>query len=113
MTITGVVVRRRVTDLEAAVTFYEALTGARANRFSFGGADLAAVGPFLVFAAPDDAAQVFERVVATISVDDLDELATRLEALGATIIAPPAPTPNGQRMIARHPDGGVFEYVGA
>lgn len=49
MTITGVVVRRRVEDLKASVRFYEQLTGVAAKLFSFSGADLAAIGPFLLF----------------------------------------------------------------
>jgi predicted enzyme related to lactoylglutathione lyase len=112
MTITGVVVRRRVDDLDAAVTFYEQLTGQTSKRFAFGGAELAAVGPFLLFAAPPDIAELLERVIASISVDDVDAQAEQLEQLGAEIIAPPSPTPNGRRLVARHPDGSVFEYVG-
>ncbi len=111
MSIIGVVVRRRVPDLDAVVPFYEELTGTVGSRFAFGGAQLAAVGSFLLFAAPDDVAERLERVVATIKVDDLAEWTPRLQSLGAEIVAPTAATPNGRRLIARHPDGGVFEYV--
>jgi len=52
MSITGVVVRRRVPDLDAAIPFYEELTGAVGSRFAFGGAPLAAVGSFLLFTEP-------------------------------------------------------------
>lgn len=45
MSIAGVVVRRRVPDLDAAVSFYEELTGAVGSRFAFGGAQLAARHP--------------------------------------------------------------------
>ncbi len=111
MSITGIVVRRRVPDLDAAVSFHEALTGSVAKRFAFGGAQLAAVGPFLLFAAPADVADKLEAMVATISVEDLDEQTRLLTSIGAEIVAPAARTPNGHRLIARHPDGGVFEYV--
>lgn len=87
------------------------LTGAVGSRFAFGGAQLAAVGSFLLFAAPDDLAERLERVVATITVDDVAEWAPRLQSLGAEIVAPAAATPNGRRLVARHPDGGIFEYV--
>lgn len=70
------------------------------------------MGPFLLFACDDDAAERLAGVVATIVVDDLPAQARILTDLGATIVAPPAPTPNGHRLIARHPDGRVFEYVG-
>jgi predicted enzyme related to lactoylglutathione lyase len=112
VTITGVVIRRRVDDLDAAVDFYERLTGQTANRFAFGEVDLAGIGPFLVFSAPENVAERLARVVATISVDDVAAQAAELQRLGAEIVAPPTGTPNGRRLIARHPDGGVFEYVG-
>lgn len=111
MSITRVVVRRRVADLDAAVPFYEGLTGAVSTRFALSGAQLAAVGPFLLFAAPDDIADRLERVVATITADDVAEWTRRLQSLGAEIVAPATATPNGQRLVARHPDGSVFEYV--
>lgn len=47
--IESVVVRQRVEDLDAAVPFYEKLTGSTASRFGFGGVTLASVGPFLLF----------------------------------------------------------------
>ncbi len=112
MAITGVVVRRRVADLDAAIEFYEALTATSADRFAFSGARLASIGPFLIFAADGELAAQLERVVATVTVDDLDAQAGLLRSLGAEVVAPVTATPNGRRMIARHPDGGVFEYTG-
>ncbi|MFD8895161.1 hypothetical protein [Streptomyces sp. NPDC059566] len=49
----------------------------------------AGVGPFLLFAGPDEA-----------------------EAGGADIVMPIQPAPNSRRAVLRHPRGGVFEYVG-
>ncbi|MGI8902700.1 MAG: VOC family protein [Solirubrobacteraceae bacterium] len=112
MTITGVTIRLRVDDLQEAVDFYEQLTGQTANRFAFGGAELAASGPFLLFAAPDHVAERLSRVAATISVDDFVVQGRALTQLGAEIVAPASVTPNGHRLVARHPDGSVFEYVG-
>ena len=34
-----------------------------------------------------------------------------LEAAGGDIVEGPSPAPNGARLIARHPDGAVFEYI--
>ncbi|WP_394297855.1 hypothetical protein [Streptomyces globisporus] len=45
--IVSVIARQRVDDLEAAVPFYERLTGRTADRFGFAGVRLAIVGPFL------------------------------------------------------------------
>jgi predicted enzyme related to lactoylglutathione lyase len=101
-----------VENLEAEVAFYERLVGESASRFSFSGAQLAAVGPFLIFQAPGALGDRLAGVAATLTVDDLVEQERLLRELGAEVIAPPAPTPNGQRMIARHPDGSVFEYAG-
>src|SRR5689334_6160520 len=106
MNITGVVVRRKVADLTTAVPFYEALTGSPAQRFRFADAELAAIGPFLIFTVAEGAERL-ANVVATITVDDLPATLDRLTDLGADIIAPIAATPNGHRLIARHPDGGV------
>ncbi|MGH8963241.1 MAG: VOC family protein, partial [Jatrophihabitantaceae bacterium] len=93
-------------------SFYEGLTGERARRFSFSGADLAAVGPFLLFVAAGEVGDRLERVAATLAVEDLEAESAKLIELGAQIVAPLADTPNGRRMIVRHPDGAVFEYVG-
>jgi hypothetical protein len=111
VTITGVIARRRVENLTEAIPFYEALTGEQAQRFDFAGVALASVGPFLLFILPEGDKRL-ARVAATITVDDLPATHDLLIGLGAEVIAPMATTPNGHRLIARHPDGGVFEYVG-
>jgi hypothetical protein len=68
-----------------------------------------------------DGVRVLERIVhdldvpnvaATLTVDDLTATHQLLIKLGAEIIAPLTTTPNGRRMIVRHPDGAVYEYVG-
>jgi hypothetical protein len=50
-------------------------------------------------------------VVIRRRVDDLPTAQDHLLALGAEVVAPVAVTPNGSRLVVRHPDGGVFEYV--
>ncbi|MFJ9854785.1 VOC family protein [Streptomyces sp. NPDC101150] len=112
MMISSVVLRRRVDDLESALAFYEGLTGESAARFEFAGLKLASTGPFLLFMGPDEVAERFAGVAATLSVSDLDATVAACEAAGAEVIAAPAVTPNGRRAVLRHPDGGVFEYVG-
>ncbi|EIV94841.1 VOC family protein [Frankia sp. QA3] len=112
MTIQTVIARQRVADLDAAVPFYEQLTGLRAARFSHAGVSLASVGPFLLFAGTDEAVRRFAAVTATLTVTELDTAVGRAVAAGATVVLPATPTPNGHRALLRHPDGGVFEYVG-
>lgn len=112
MAIDSVVVRQRVEDLDAAVPFYEKLTGSTAARFAFAGVTLASVGPFLLFAGPDEAVQRVAGVAATLSVPDLTAAVEEAEAGGAVTVMPIQPTPNGHRAVLRHPHGGVYEYVG-
>lgn len=112
MAIDSVVVRQRVEDLDAAVPFYEKLTGSAASRFAFAGVTLASVGPFLLFAGPDEAVRRVAGVAATLAVADLDAAVEEAGAGGAEIVMPIQPTPNGRRAVLRHPHGGVFEYVG-
>ncbi|MEU9715639.1 VOC family protein [Streptomyces sp. NPDC047976] len=112
MTISSVVLRRRVADLEDAVAFYAKLTGEPVVRFAFAGLELASTGPFLLFSGPDEAAGRFAAVAATLTVAGLDAAVAEATGAGAELIAPPADTPNGRRAVLRHPDGAVFEYVG-
>ncbi|MFE5719292.1 VOC family protein [Streptomyces erythrochromogenes] len=112
MSIDSVVVRQRVADLDAAVPFYEKLTGATASRFAFSGVALASVGPFLLFAGSDEAVQRVAGVAATLVVADLELAIAEAGAGGAEVVVPVQPTPNGRRAVLRHPHGGVFEYVG-
>ncbi|MFI9002365.1 VOC family protein [Streptomyces sp. NPDC053541] len=110
--IVSVIARQRVTDLDAAVPFYERLTGRTAERFDHAGVRLAAVGSFLLFAGPDEAVRNVAGVGATLTVEDLTTAVEEAVAAGAAIVAPPHPTPHGHRAIVRHPHGGVYEYVG-
>lgn len=92
---------RRATsaDPAAAVPFSEALTGETAHRFRSAGAELAAVGPFLLLSAGPG--EPVARVAATVTVDDLPATQRLLTDLGAEIIAPAAATPNGHRPALR------------
>ncbi|MFF1798873.1 VOC family protein, partial [Kitasatospora sp. NPDC058263] len=110
--IDSVIARQRVDDLEAAIPFYERLTGRTASRFTFAGVRLASVGPFLLFCGPDDAVRTFAGVSATLAVPDMAAAVEEGRAAGATVVMPPQPTPNGHRAVLRHPHGGVYEYVG-
>ncbi|WP_327414165.1 VOC family protein [Streptomyces sp. NBC_01233] len=51
-------------------------------------------------------------MAATLSVADLDAAVAHCAASGGEVIAAPAPTPNGRRAVVRHPEGGVYEYLG-
>ncbi|NJQ02852.1 VOC family protein [Streptomyces zingiberis] len=110
MEILGTSLRVCVDDLDAAVPVYERLTGDRAMRFRRGGVSVAAVGSFLLMSGEEAEMELLRKVSATIAVKDVDEAVRTLVAVGAQIIAGPMPTP-GRNMLARHPDGSIFEYI--
>ncbi|MFT2014283.1 VOC family protein [Streptomyces sp. 796.1] len=111
MDILGTSLRVCVPDLDAAIAVYERLTGAQAMRFQRGGVSVAAVGCFFLMSGPENELEILRKVTATLAVRDVDQAVMDLQAVGAHIIAGPLPTPIGRNLVARHPDGSVFEYV--
>ncbi|MFE6688605.1 VOC family protein [Streptomyces sp. NPDC057743] len=111
MDILGTSLRVCVGDLDAAVTVYERLTGAEAIRFQRGGVAVAAVGCFFLMSGPEAELSVLRKITATIAVKNVDAAVDDLTAVGADIIAGPLSTPIGRNVVARHPDGSIFEYV--
>ncbi|GAA2412308.1 hypothetical protein GCM10010420_46960 [Streptomyces glaucosporus] len=111
MEILGASLRVCVDDLDAAVGVYERITGSEAARFSQGPVSAAAVGPFLLLSGPPGPMEILRKVTATLAVPDVDEAAATLAEVGAEVVAGPSPTPIGRNLVARHPDGSVFEYV--
>lgn len=111
MDILGTSLRVCVGDLNAAVPVYERLANAEAVRFAQGPVEVAAVGPFFLMSGPEEHLEVLRKIAATLAVQDVDEAVADLTAVGAQIIAGPKTTPIGRNLVARHPDGSVFEYV--
>jgi hypothetical protein len=107
-----VLARVYVDDLDTALPLYERLAeGAPVRRFSFRAVELAWVGPFLLLAGtPADLAPIRDRA-ATVLVDDVEAVAAEITAAGGELLEGPAAAPNGMRLIARHPDSTVFEYL--
>jgi predicted enzyme related to lactoylglutathione lyase len=111
MDIVGTSLRVCVDDLDAAVPVYEKLSNAEAVRFEQGPVSVAAVGPFFLMSGPEGHLEVLRKIAATLAVKNVDEAVADLESVGAEIIAGPTSTGVGRNVIARHPDGSVFEYV--
>lgn len=111
MEILGATLRVCVDDIETAIPFYERLAGGRALRFERAGVQVAAVGCFLLMSAPAAELDILRKVAATIAVEDVEETGRVLTEMGADVVAGPLPTPVGRNLIARHPDGTVYEYA--
>lgn len=96
-------------DIDAALELYQNLSGGQEpTRFRFRDVELARVGSFLLLSGNTAA---YRNPVATLLVRDLEPLINDIEQAGGQILEGPAPAPNGRRLIARHPDGSVFEYI--
>lgn len=111
MDILGTSLRIYVDDLDAAVPVYERLTGTEAVRFENGPVSVAAVGPFMVMSGPAEQLNVLRLIGATLAVGDVRAAVEELRAVGAEILVGPQQTTIGRSVVARHPDGAVFEYV--
>jgi predicted enzyme related to lactoylglutathione lyase len=107
----AVLARVLVDDIDRALPLYEKLSGTNdVKRFSFEDVDLAWVGDFLLLSGPAESLIGYQRV-APLIINDMVAAATAVESNGGTILEGPAEAPNGPRMIARHGDGAVFEYI--
>ncbi len=111
MGVRGVTVRVVVDDLDGAVSFYEALTGEEAEPFRYGQVSLARIGGFLLLAGAPAALVALTWVNATILVDDVEEVAEVVRRFGGEIVSGPHDVTSGQNLVARHPDGSMFEYI--
>jgi predicted enzyme related to lactoylglutathione lyase len=98
-----------VESLEAAIPFYRELAGdVEVRRFPYRDLELALVGPFLLYSGP---LEKYVSQTATVIVDSLDPVLEALSKAGAEVLKAPNEVPNGTRIVARHPDGSVFEYL--
>jgi predicted enzyme related to lactoylglutathione lyase len=98
-----------VTDLDDAIPLYQLLAGgADVRRFTYQELEVAAVGPFLLLCGPT---HKYVSQTATVVVESLDLVLDALNAAGAELLETPNEVPNGTRIVARHPDGSVFEYM--
>ncbi|MET7355661.1 VOC family protein [Streptomyces mirabilis] len=107
--IRAMVANVEVENLEDAIPLYQDLAGdAEVRRFPYRELELALVGPFLLYSGP------LEKYVSQNATVIVESLTPVLDVLGnacAEILEAPNEVPNGTRIVARHPDGSVFEYM--
>lgn len=105
----AVLARVYVDDIEAAVPLYEALTqGETPRRFSFRDMHLAKIGSFLLVQGADEEVRSHS---ATIAVRNIGIVAEAISAASGELVEGPDAGPNGPRLVARHPDGTLVEYI--
>jgi predicted enzyme related to lactoylglutathione lyase len=66
------------------------------------------VGPFLLYSGP---LEKYVTQTATVIVESLAPVLEALGKAGAEVLEERNEVPNGTRIVARHPDGSVFEYM--
>lgn len=107
--IIGVLARIYVGDLGSALPLYRALAGdAEPHHFGYRDMTLATVGPFLLIQGADAEIRAH---AATVAVRDIQAVVDAVTGAGGELLEGPAPGPNGARLLARHPDGTVLEYI--
>jgi predicted enzyme related to lactoylglutathione lyase len=114
MQIKQVLTRIYVNDIDAAIDFYEKITGEKcASRFQYQQMrlELAIVNNLLIIASSDEALKPFRTTSATFLVDSIAEYRNFLTENGAEIIRDIQQVPTGCNMTVKHRDGVIVEYV--
>jgi hypothetical protein len=98
-----------VDSLEDTIPLYRELAGdVDVRRFPYRELELALVRAFLLYSG---SLEKYVSQTATVLVDSLDPVLDALGRAGAEILEAPNEVPNGTRIVTRHPDGSVFEYM--
>jgi hypothetical protein len=101
-------------QLEAAVKFYEELSGEPCGlRFENerDGIRAAVVAGVHIVAGTEAGLYLHPDIRATYLVDYVQHFVDPLLRLGGEIVEEPTAGPQGHSMVARHPDGLLVEYV--
>jgi hypothetical protein len=105
----AVLARVYVESIADSLDLYQQLSGdSPTHRFEYNGMALAKVGSFLLIEGADAATRTHAATLVTV---DIQQAAASIVTNSGSILEGPAAGPNGPRMIARHPDGTVFEYI--
>ena len=109
MKVLAVVPRVYVSDVNSNLDFYKKLLNAEPKGImQVKTMEIARFDQIVMIAGADTNSL---RVTATIVVDSLDEAKDFVMEAGGEVLVGPATVPSGNMMIARNPDGNVFEYL--
>lgn len=103
-----------VSDINAAVDFYEKLldeTCGMRFRYPQINLELAQVGGILLIGGPEEALKPFKGTQATFLVDSVTQYKEFLLRNGAFVVRDILKVPTGLNMTVRHADGTIVEYV--
>jgi predicted enzyme related to lactoylglutathione lyase len=114
MKVIQILSRIYVTDIDAAIRFYEELFQEKcSSRFGYPQVklEIARVRDILLIGGSEEALKPFRDTTATFLVDSVDEFKAFLLQNGATLIRDIRQVPTGLNMTLRHKDGTLIEYV--
>lgn len=110
MNILAVVPRLYVSDLQTHLEFYKILLEQETpQEFQMNGTHVIRFTNLLLFEELNET--IKNHVAATIVIDDLNEVRKLILNYNGAMITEPIQVPTGMKMIVRHPDGNVIEYI--
>lgn len=110
MKVLSIIPRVYIPELNSHLDFYKSLLDQEVqNVFSVGKIDVARFPNLLVLAGTEN--KPAGNITATIVIDSVNEAKDFVQHEGGEIMVEPLLIPSGLKMIARHPDGNIFEYI--
>ena len=110
MNILAVVPRLYVSDLQTHLEFYKNTIKARKpHEFQMNGTHVIRFTNLLLIEELKET--IKNHVAATIVIDDLNEVKELILNYNGVMITEPIQVPTGMKMIIRHPDGNIIEYI--
>ena len=110
MNILAVVPRLYVSDLQTHLEFYKILLEQETpHEFQMNGTHVIRFTNLLLIEELNET--IKNHVAATIVIDDLNEVRKLILNYNGVMITEPIQVPTGMKMIIRHPDGNIIEYI--
>ncbi|WP_144611504.1 hypothetical protein [Bacillus cereus] len=110
MNILAVVPRLYVSDLQTHLEFYKILLDQETpQEFQMNGTHVIRFTNLLLIEDLNET--IKNQVAATIVIDDLQKVKKLVFNYNGEMITEPIQVPTGMKMIVRHPDGNIIEYI--